>query len=260
MAAKISLTNEDIPDNIIRAVPHAIALKPTEERTTYSLSPEPISILDTNAIIARLHLKGINLDTMQSFSAALRIFFEEVAVALRENHSVHLDLVYLSLSIRGILHEEDLNKKLEPPLIDLRVSTNTGPLMANATQGLAVYARPFVKLLPRISHVTNPIHGINNTVNPGNTVQIIGDNIFIAGDNAEVGVTFTSVADPSVSIHIPVNHFPVNKYKEIQFVLPAQTAPGVYTVSIATQVTTAKDKPVQDLRKSLYSQHVTVVA
>jgi hypothetical protein len=56
---------------------------------------------------------------MQSFSSALRIFSEEIVCALRENHNVHLDLIHLSLSIRGIIHEEDLNKKLEPPAIDL---------------------------------------------------------------------------------------------------------------------------------------------
>jgi hypothetical protein len=132
--------------------------------------------------------------------------------------------------------------------------------VVNATHGLSVYAHPFVKLLPCISRISNPLNGTDNTVNAGDTVQIIGENILIAGDSAEVGITFVSVTDPSISVHIPVKRFPVNKYKELQFVLPANTALGGYTIGIATQITTSKESPVQEVRKSIYSCHVTVLA
>ena len=60
----------------------------------------------------------------------------------------------------------------------------------------------------------------------------------MVGDNPSVGVTFTSVEQPSTTVFVPLEDITVNEPKQLIFVLPAGVTDGLWRVSVCTQYST----------------------
>lgn len=69
----------------------------------------------------------------------------------------------------------------------------------------------------------------------GKNIRLTGRNIKLAGTDSSVGITFTSVENPSNCVFVPLEDVTVNEPKQLIFVLPVGVTDGLWRVKICTQ-------------------------
>ena len=86
-----------------------------------------------------------------------------------------------------------------------------------------------------ITWLTDIVSGtVNERLTPGGSVRLSGNKIKIAGDDPSVGLKLINVETQAVH-QVPMTSIPLNKQKEIIFVVPQELPSGHWQVRIVTQ-------------------------
>ncbi|MDR2498468.1 MAG: DUF4469 domain-containing protein [Tannerellaceae bacterium] len=93
----------------------------------------------------------------------------------------------------------------------------------------------------------------------GGSVRIMGEKILIKGENASVGLKLLNVESGQEFV-VPMSAIPVNKAKEIVFIMPRNVPAGLYKIQIATQVVYASTRISKNVRVCTYDTVLEVVA
>ena len=123
----------------------------------------------------------------------------------------------------GTVLKNDLSQAIDRKKVKVYATLSMGPLLRTEMEGCRVelFTQPAV---------VGPL--LNGAVAQ---TRLTGRNIKLAGADASVGVTFTSVETPSKKVFVPLEDVTVNEPKQLIFVLPAGVTDGLWRVKICTQ-------------------------
>lgn len=109
--------------------------------------------------------------------------------------------------------------------------------MLRALEGnIALEKTTAVNTLPQILEVKDSVSGkVNDVLTPNGVVELFGNNIKIAGDDAECGLWFVPATGQALKAQVVVQ----NKPATIITMIPALPA-GTYTLKVVTQYTGSK--------------------
>jgi len=99
----------------------------------------------------------------------------------------------------------------------------------------------------------------DEALTPGGQFILTGNKIKVAGTNAENGVYFVSVSDPSQRVKVTRN-FAQNTPVKVIGIVPSNLAPGQWTVEVVTQYSSGGNKFLKDPRTYQYKKVLTVTA
>lgn len=201
---------------------------------------------------------ALNIDDLADMAAArlgceettargvAQVLMEEMARAVASGFCVSTPLFYVQPMASGVVMEEELSKPVDRERVKVYGSFRQGPLLAEAM------AKAHLKLFLQPASTGPYIAGMVSAMQPtaaraaavpmqaGEMVVITGDKLKIMGDDPSVGITLTSVGEPSKSYLIPAAKISPNTPKKLQFVLPADITEGEWLVKVTTQYSTNK--------------------
>ena len=99
----------------------------------------------------------------------------------------------------------------------------------------------------------------NETLTPGGSVRLSGQKMKIEGDDPSVGLRLLHLETQTL-YDVPLSAIPVNKAREVVFVVPQGLPEGHWQVRIATQYSGSQAKPLKAPRVSTYEPILTMVA
>lgn len=146
----------------------------------------------------------------------------------------------------GTVMEADLSQPIDHSKVKVYATLSMGSLLRQQMESckLEIFTQPAVvgPLLNGAVAQTRAVDGSPTTRAPqaGKNIRLTGRNIKIVGDNPSVGVTFTSVEQPSTTVFVPLEDITVNEPKQLIFVLPAQVTDGLWRVSVTTQYSSGR--------------------
>jgi hypothetical protein len=225
----------------------------------YYLLPQVQGTLYEDDIIRRLEKKEIATKNVNG-KAFVQMFLRECAIAVAEGYNEVTGMFRASVSIKGIVYDEQLGRNVSADELNVRVNMTPGAyareeISANATVQIAEQAAPSG---PVIQKVTSPVTGVSNTLKAGAMVLIQGARIAVRGDREEETGVFFTHADTGVTVRIPPAHLLPNNPSKLQFVLPQDVVPGEWRVSIATQATGTSTVFAKDIRTFEYPKNIRV--
>lgn len=195
----------------------------------------------------------------------LRNIAEEVAVRLNKNadevytilndaEQVKCDAVSSSYIVStptalirpgasGTVMETELSQAVDRNKIKVYATLSMGSSLREAMQEcrLEIFTQPAV-VGPLLNGAVAQTRADDGTLatkapEPGKNIRLTGRNIKIAGTDPSVGVTFTSVEEPSTTVFVPLADITVNEPKQLIFVLPTEVTDGLWRVKVTTQYT-----------------------
>ena len=198
----------------------------------------------------------------------LRNIAEEVAVRLNKNadevytilndaERVKCDAVSSSYIVStptalirpgasGTVMEAELSQAIDHDKVKVYATLSMGADLRKAMQAcrLELFTQPAV-VGPLLNGAVAQTRAADGTVTtkapqPGKNICLTGRNIKIAGTDPTVGVTFTSVEEPSTTVFVPLADITVNEPKQLIFVLPAEVTDGLWRVKVTTQFSSGR--------------------
>jgi hypothetical protein len=224
----------------------------------YYLLPQVKGTLYEDDIIRRLEKKEIATKNVNG-KAFVQMFLRECAIAVAEGYNVVTGMFRASVSIKGIVYDEQLGRNVSADELNVRVNMTPGAyareeISAHAAVQIAEQVAPSGPVIQKITSVT----GRNNTLRAGEMVVIQGARIAVRGDREEeTGVFFTYVNTGNI-VRIPPAHLLPNSPSKLQFVLPQNIVPGEWRVSIATQAGKSSTTLTKEVRSFEYPQVISV--
>lgn len=184
--------------------------------------------------MARAVASGFNITTplCQVRPVASGVVMEDELSAPVDRDKVK---VYASLSAGAVLKEAMRQTKLN---LFLQPAT-TGPYIAGMVSAEFADAAATTRA---------PMEAAGMTV-------ITGNGLKVTGTDPSVGITLTSVADPSKKFFIPPTKISPNTPKKLQFVLPAGVTEGQWMVKVTTQFSHSyetKEPRTFELKRPVY--------
>ena len=146
----------------------------------------------------------------------------------------------------GTVLQTDLSKPVDQARVKVYTNIVQGKMLRETMQTckLEIFTLPAVvgPLLNGAVAETRATDGSVATRAPqaGKNITLTGRNIKVAGSDPSVGVTFTSVDDPSTIVKIPLEEITVNEPSRLIFVLPKEVTDGLWTVSVTTQYSSSR--------------------
>ncbi len=192
-----------------------------------------------------------------------QVLMEEAARAVASGFCVSTPLCYVQPMASGVLMEEELSQPVDRQRVKVYGSFRQGPALTEAIgkAKLKLYLQP-ASTGPYIAGMVSAMQsaaekGVTVAMQPGEMVVITGNKLKVVGDDPEVGVKLTSVAEPSESFLIPASKISPNTPKKLQFVLPADITEGEWTVSVTTKYASSsayqtKQARTFELRRPVY--------
>ncbi|MDR2496479.1 MAG: DUF4469 domain-containing protein [Tannerellaceae bacterium] len=98
----------------------------------------------------------------------------------------------------------------------------------------------------------------NEKLSRGGSVRISGKNIMIQGEEHSVGLKLIHV-ESKQEFTIPLSDIPVNKAKEIVFIVPRNLPTGYYQIRVVTQYSNASTRNLKTPRADTYEPHFELV-
>lgn len=141
----------------------------------------------------------------------------------------------------GTVMETELSQAIDRTKVKVYATLSMGADLREAMQAcrLEIFTQPAVvgPLLNGAVAQTRAGDGTVATKAPqaGKNIRLTGRNIKIVGIDPSVGVTFTSVENPSTTVFVPLADITVNEPKQLIFVLPAEVTDGLWRVKVTTQ-------------------------
>lgn len=153
----------------------------------------------------------------------------------------------------GTVLKADLSQAVDHTKVKVYASLSMGSLLREEMDScrLELFTQPAVTgpLLNGAVAQTRTATGAATTRAPqaGKNLRLTGRNIKLVGEDSSVGITFTSVENPSKSVFVPLEDVTVNEPKQLIFVLPAGVTDGLWRVKVTTQYSTG-NKPLAKTR------------
>ena len=170
-----------------------------------------------------------------------QVAMEEAARAVASGFCVSTPLCYVQPMASGVLMEEELSQPVDREQVKVYGSFRQGPALKEAMEKarLKLYLQP-ASTGPYIAGMVSAMQasaakGETVPMLPGEMVVINGQRLKVVGDDPTVGVTLTSVSEPSTSVTIPASKISPNMPKKLQFVLPSTVTEGEWRVKVTTQ-------------------------
>ena len=200
----------------------------TERTDDYTAVVQPVSSYDKEAVIAYLLRKGTSL-TRTDVLAVLNGIEETVVDITKDGGTVNTPLICTSFSVSGVfegpLDTFDGNRH------KLNVNVSKGTLLRDLEAKIAFEKTSAVSPQPLILEVKDSVSGkVNEVLTPNGVVELFGNSIKIAGDNADCGLWFVPESGEAVKAQVIVQ----NKPSIIIAIIPALPA-GTYTLRVVTQ-------------------------
>ena len=146
----------------------------------------------------------------------------------------------------GTVMEAGLSQAIDHDKVKVYATLSMGADLREAMQAcrLELFTQPAV-VGPLLNGAVAQTRAADGTVTtkapqPGKNIRLTGRNIKIAGTDPTVGVTFTSVEEPSTQVFVPLADITVNEPKQLIFVLPAEVTDGLWRVKVTTQYSSSK--------------------
>jgi hypothetical protein len=225
----------------------------------YYLRANILGTLYEDDIIARLEEKEIATKNVNG-KAFVQLFLQECALAVSEGYNVVTGLFHATIGFNGVVYTKDLGHNLPADQVNTRIALTQGGYAREAISDLTVsVAEQAAPTGPVIQVVTNPVVGLDDTLDAGAMVLLQGMRLAVKGDRTdETGVYFTSV-DRTATVRIPAGQLSPNTPSKIQFVLPADVKSGEWWVKVATQSSSSARVFTKDVREYEYPNLITVV-
>jgi hypothetical protein len=167
-----------------------------------------------------------------------------------EGETVNTPLFNTQFSISGVfegpLDTFDGNRH------KLNVNLMKGTLLRQAEANVSLQKTESVTPIPQVLEVKDSMSGKTNEVlTPGGVVEVRGNNIKLAGDDASGGLWFVSATGNAVKASVIVQ----NKPSILIAMIPALPA-GVYSLKVVTQY--SGGALLKEPRASLYAKQLKV--
>jgi hypothetical protein len=225
----------------------------------YYLRPNILGTLYEDDIIRRLEKKEMATKNVNG-KAFVEQFLRECALAVSEGYNVVTGMFHATIGFNGVVYAKDLGHNVSADQVNARIALTQGEYAREAISDLTVsVAEQPAPTGPVIQRMTNPVVGLDDTLNVGAMALILGMRLTVKGDRTdETGVYFTPV-DGTASVRIPAAQLSPNTPKKLQFMLPAGVTPGEWKVKVATQSASGTRKFTKDIREYEYPNIITVV-
>ena len=235
------------PNELTKDVPNDNYLLPLVRGTLYD-----------DDIIVRLEAKDIATKNVNG-KAFVNLFLQECILAVGEGFNVITIMFQASLSIKGVVYNEDLGRTIPADRVSVSMKLVQGAEPRKAISDSTVYiAEQLAPTGPVIQSVTNPVEPKHDTLNIGGMALIRGLRLSVAGEPTdEVGVIFTPAAGGTPVI-VPQGHLSPNTPGRLQFVLPLAVTAGEWTVAVASRYTNSAGKFTKEVRRNDYQGIITV--
>jgi len=200
----------------------------TERIDDYTALAQPVASYDKEAVIELMLRRG-SLLTRTDILAVLNGFDEAVVDIIRDGGTLNLPLFNTSFSISGVfegpLDVFDGNRH------KLNVNLTKGTVLRDAEAKVAFEKTGTITPQPQILEVKDSVSGkVNEVLTPNGVVELFGNSIKIAGENADCGLWFVPESGEAVKAQVIVQ----NKPSIIIAILPALLS-GAYTLKVVTQ-------------------------
>lgn len=163
------------------------------------------------------------------------------AEAVASSYIVSTPTALMRPCASGTVLKGDLSQAIDHKKVKVYATLSMGALLREEMEGcrLELFTQPAVTgpLLNGAVAQTRTADGAVATRAPqaGKNIRLTGRNIKLAGADPSVGVTFTSVENPSNTVFVPLEDVTVNEPKQLIFVLPAGVTDGLWRVKVTTQ-------------------------
>ena len=243
----------------INAIAHLNELT-TDITDDYYLTPQVTDTLDVAAIIKRLKDREIATKNVDG-AAFVQTFLDECATASVEGNNVVTSFFRSSIGIKGSVLSAELGRNIPAEKLTVSINITQGEGARKAIEGAVVYAFEQAGATgPIIQSVTDPTEKKANHLNPGSMVLIQGMRLALKGEDASVGILFTSVADAQKTVFIaPTKVYP-NTPSKLQFTLPAEVTVGDWLLTITTQASSNGGVMLKSPRSAEYPNVLKVGA
>ena len=141
----------------------------------------------------------------------------------------------------GTVMETELSQAVDRTKVKVYATLSMGADLREAMDScrVEIFTQPAV-VGPLLNGAVAQTRAADGTVTtkapqPGKNIRLTGRNIKIAGTDPTVGVTFTSVEEPSTQVFVPLEDITVNEPKQLIFVLPTEVTDGLWRVKVTTQ-------------------------
>ena len=198
--------------------------------------PDTVSLRDIAAEVA-VRLNRNEDEIYAILNDAERVKAEAVA----SSYVVSTPTALMRPCASGTVLKNDLSQAIDHKKVKVYASLSMGQLLRTEMENcrLELFTQPAVvgSLLNGVAAQTRAADGSVATRAPqaGRNIRLTGRNIKLAGTDPSVGITFTSVENPSTTVFVPLEDVTVNEPKQLIFVLPAGVTDGLWRVKISTQ-------------------------
>ncbi len=182
------------------------------------------------------------------------LYAQAVAGAVANGYNVSTQLFYARPMASGVLMDDELSLPIDREKIKVYASLSAGPALKErmANTKLNLFTQPALTG-PYIAGMTSTEYTDDNATTrapmEGGTMAVItGRNLKLVGSDPTVGITLTSVANPSTSVFIPKRKVNPNQPSKLQFILPAEVTEGEWRVKVATQYMSGGAKETKEPR------------
>ena len=202
----------------------------TERPDDYTALVQPASSYDKEAVIAALLRRGTSL-TRTDILAVLNGIEETVTDIIETGGTINTPLICTSFSISGVF--EGPLDTFDATRHKLNINITKGTLLRDLEAKIALEKTSAVSPQPQILEVKDSVSGkVNEILTPNGVVELFGNNIKIAGDNADCGLWFVPDSGEALKAQVVIQ----NKPSTLIAMIPALTA-GTYTLKVVTQHT-----------------------
>lgn len=199
----------------------------------YKAQVRPSQSYDIERLINRMLNKGTSV-TRTDILSVINLYEETIADITTEGDRVNTPLFNTSFSITGMFKgpidtfDENRHK--------LRVKFTKGTLLRDAIADVVLEKTRTISQHLQILEVKDSFSGkMNESLTPGGVVEVRGNNIRIAGTNADCGLWFV----PDLGDAVKVRTIIQNKPSVLFAVIPLLAA-GTYSIKVVTQYSGSK--------------------
>lgn len=166
---------------------------------------------------------------------------QAVAAAAANGYNIATQLCYVQPTASGVIMEEELSAPVDRDKVKVYASLRPGPALKRAMEQtrLSLFLQP-AATGPHIAGMVSAEFAdaeamTRAPMDASGMAVISGDGLKLAGKDPSVGITLTSVTNPSKTFFIPATKVSPNMPKKLQFVLPADITEGEWMVKVTTQ-------------------------
>ena len=241
----------------INAIAHLNELT-REIENDYYLTAQVTATLGVDDIVARIAAREIATKNVDG-TAFIKTFLDECARAAAEGNNIVTPFFRSSIGIQGSVLANDLGHNIPADRLKVSVNLTQGDGARRAIESCVIHAfEQSGATGPVIQSVTDPTENKPNHLNPGGMALISGMRLAVKGDDASVGILFTSEKEPATTVFVAPKSLSPNSPTKLQFVLPADVTEGKWFVRVTTQCSSNSGTLLKEPRSYDYPEIIKV--